>query len=178
MTADDIDILAATDRQRVVAKVLREEFATDYSARTCVNVAQAVLLALDEDDNERKITGQLHEAEYLNYDEVIVTVEIELRRRRPGGPGESTIYRRGTVNPLSLTGRAGQAAHIRGIVAREVEEFLDNGIPETAGLAGRATTPEVARPRSCPNCHSPGQVILGPFDDQTCTDRWHEREAS
>ncbi len=31
-----------------------------------------------------------------------------------------------------------------------------------------------ARPRSCPTCHSPVQVSLGPFDDQRCADGWHD----
>ncbi len=69
--------------------------------------------------------------EYDNYSEVIVTVEIELRRRHPGGAGEGVVYRRSTVNPLNLTGRQGQADHIRRIVAREAQDFLDSGIPET-----------------------------------------------
>lgn len=71
--------------------------------------------------------------EYQDYSDVIIVIEIELRRRPPVGPGEGVVYRRSTINPLNLTGRAGQASHIRQIVARRVDEFLDNGIPETAG---------------------------------------------
>ncbi len=76
--------------------------------------------------------------EYRNYDEAIVTVTIELRHHRMGdSPPESTIYSRSTVNPLNATGRAGQRQHIRTVVAREVQSFLDNGIPETKVPDGR-----------------------------------------
>lgn len=74
-------------------------------------------------------------SEYRNYDEVIVVLEIELRRRVPGGPSEGTVYRRSSASPLNLTGQQGQADHVRQIVVRRVEEFLDSGIPETkAGM--------------------------------------------
>lgn len=61
---DDIDIIAGTRRRAVVAKVLRQQYGGRYTELSDhIRGAAAVLLALDEDDGEREITGQLHEAE-------------------------------------------------------------------------------------------------------------------
>lgn len=58
MTTDDIDFLAGTDRQGLVAKTLRSELATvpalrNWTGRTYMNIAQAVLKAIDKDPAER-----------------------------------------------------------------------------------------------------------------------------
>jgi hypothetical protein len=83
-----------------------------------------------------------------------------------------------TVDGLSL---------VRGV---DVLEALRLHFDRAAADAGASPLPDwerellegaaTARARSCPTCHSPGQVILGPFDDQRCTDTWHEqpKEAS
>lgn len=100
---------------------------------------------------------------YDNYHDVIVSIEIELRRRRPGGPGEGTVYRRSTANQLNLIGRDGQANHIRQIVDDRVTEFLDTGLPET----GRA------EPKSGPDADAwtdESNQPHGYFDDETSPD--------
>jgi len=64
MSADDIDILASTRRRAITAKVLRQQYGARYTELgDHIRAAAAVLLALDEDINEREITGGLREAE-------------------------------------------------------------------------------------------------------------------
>lgn len=57
--------LATTDRQRVVAKALLRRY-PGGDAHEFVRDAAAVLLALDEDDNERAITGQPAGAQFTH----------------------------------------------------------------------------------------------------------------
>lgn len=57
MSTDDIDIIAGTRRRAIVTKVLRDRYNIDIPLGNHVAAAKAVLLALDEDDSEREITG-------------------------------------------------------------------------------------------------------------------------
>lgn len=56
VTDADIDALYGTPRRRAVAKALRP-LLLDHDARGLLILAEAALLAVDEDINEREITG-------------------------------------------------------------------------------------------------------------------------
>lgn len=64
--ADDIETYAGTRHRAIVAKVLRDHYpARNHDLNHHIRAAAAILLALDEDTNDREIRGEL-DKDYAN----------------------------------------------------------------------------------------------------------------
>lgn len=122
----NIDILAGTDQQAVVAKAL-EARRPGGLAREYVRDAQAVLLALDEYHNAREFAGELVEAPdtaLMTHDEVLRADALNSASRLLAGIGEPLADH---VEDEDVDGLAQFVGHLWTKVAAYGEEYLRTG---------------------------------------------------